>query len=144
MKIRKMAPADVESVAKLCGQLASEKNTPGDIAKRVELALSDPRHELIAAADEAGRVAAWMHLHATYLVAAEPCLQVLALIVDESDRGQGVGRLMMEFAERRAAELGLPRVYLHSQTKRTGAHRFYEGLGYAQLKTQVVFEKRLI
>jgi GNAT superfamily N-acetyltransferase len=63
--------------------------------------------------------------------------------VDESRRGRGVGKLMMDFAEGRAASRGLPRLYLHSQVKRTDAHRFYEGLGCSKLKTPIAFEKRL-
>lgn len=143
MKIRKMTSADVGAVAELCRQLATEGRSLGEMAARVRLAAADARHSMLVAMDEAGKVVAWMHLHETYLVAAEPCLQVLALIVDKSCRGKGVGKLMMEFAERHAASQGLPRVYLHSQVKREGAHRFYEGLGYIKLKTQIAFEKRL-
>jgi GNAT superfamily N-acetyltransferase len=143
MKIRDMSAADLDSVAALCRQLASEDRSADALAVRVERARADPRHSFSVAVDDDGRVVAWMHLHETYLVASDPCLQVLALVVDEACRGRGVGKLMMEFAERRAASRGLPRLYLHSQVKRTDAHRFYEGLGYSKLKTQIAFEKRL-
>jgi GNAT superfamily N-acetyltransferase len=143
MKIRKMLTSDLGPVTDLCRQLATEGRSLDEMAGRVKLAQADPRHTQVVAVDESKRVVAWMHLHETYLVAAEPCLQVLALVVDESCRGKGVGKLMMDFAERHAASRGLPRVYLHSQVKRTQAHRFYEGLGYTVLKTQVAFEKRL-
>ncbi len=138
-----MSPSDVEAVAALCRQLASEARNWDGFEKRVALAFSDPRHALIVAVDETGKIVAWMHLHETFLVAAEPCLQVLALVVDQECRGRGVGKEMMAFAEKEASARGLPRVYLHSQIKRTDAHKFYEDLGYSQLKTQVVFEKRL-
>jgi GNAT superfamily N-acetyltransferase len=142
MKIRSMAASDLGAVTGLCAQLVEGERSAGEMAERFAKIAGDSRHLMVVAVDGEDRAVAWMHLHETFLFVAEPCLQVFALVVDESCRGRGVGRLLMAFAEREASERGLKRVYLHSQIARAEAHAFYERLGYAKLKTQHAFEKR--
>ena len=50
------------------------------------------------------------------------------LAVSKAARGRGLGRLLVEAIERRAAERGLAAVELHAQTHACG---FYQQLGYA-------------
>jgi len=52
------------------------------------------------------------------------------VVVREDLRGKGIGKAMMEFAMRRAAERGCYKLALSSQLRREEAHRFYESLGF--------------
>jgi len=51
------------------------------------------------------------------------------VVVDEGRRGHGVGRALMEEAERRAREVGCYKVQLLSADHR-GVQAFYENLGF--------------
>jgi len=52
------------------------------------------------------------------------------VVVSEDLRGTGIGRMMMIEAMALARELGSYKLALSSGLSRTGAHRFYEELGY--------------
>ncbi len=59
-------------------------------------------------------------------------LRVGSLIVDGSFRRQGVGRFLMEQAEKEAGERGCEAIELTSALHRqkSGSHEFYRSLGY--------------
>jgi ribosomal protein S18 acetylase RimI-like enzyme len=61
---------------------------------------------------------------------AKPRAYVENLAVDSARRRAGVGRALMTEIERRARAAGCYKVLLMSADHRTGAHRFYEELGY--------------
>ncbi|QSB04488.1 GNAT family N-acetyltransferase [Natronoglycomyces albus] len=60
----------------------------------------------------------------------EPAAQLLALVVDEQARGQGIGRALVAECERWAMQHGAHRLTLNSSTKRKAAHAFYEQMGF--------------
>jgi len=92
---------------------------------------------------ESGRVVGWIHACASYLIESDPRAEVGGLVVDEKCRGSGVGHLLIEHAEEWARAKGLEAVYLRSNVVRKEAHRFYERLGYKNIKTQHAFLKML-
>jgi GNAT superfamily N-acetyltransferase len=59
-----------------------------------------------------------------------PVGRLTAVVVSERVRGQGVGRTIVEAAERLLAERGCEMIELTSNRSRTDAHAFYEHLGY--------------
>ena len=70
-------------------------------------------------------------LHATpVLHRAGAVARVTALVVDDRARGQGIGRALMEAAERWGSERGCVLLEVTSNRRRTDAHAFYERLGY--------------
>lgn len=70
-----------------------------------------------------------------------PVGRVSMLVVTEACRGEGAGRALVAEVERRCAALGCVLVEVTSNARRTGAHAFYEGLGYE--RTSVRFAKRV-
>src|SRR3954452_12200829 len=65
-------------------------------------------------------------------------------------RGEGLGRALLEFAERRAAELGLPELRLLTNELMTENRAMYEHLGWEEIEqrvehgySRVYFRKRL-
>jgi GNAT superfamily N-acetyltransferase len=74
---------------------------------------------------------------------ADPQTEIGGLVVDESYRRRGVGRLLMEQAERWAREKGCGAICLRSNVVRKDAHAFYERIGYSNVKTSRVFHKIL-
>lgn len=61
---------------------------------------------------------------------ARPWAQVENMVVEESLRGTGAGRALMGECIRLAREAGCYKLQLQSAEGRTGAHRFYEHLGF--------------
>lgn len=61
---------------------------------------------------------------------ALPIAMVENVVVDDALRGRGLGRLLMDEAERRAIAHGCYKLALTSNNNRPAAHAFYEALGY--------------
>jgi len=72
---------------------------------------------------------------------AKPHVLFRSIQIAESHRSQGIGALMMEYAEADARQWGASVAELTSSAKRTNAHRFYARLGYAQ--SHLGFKKKL-
>jgi Predicted acetyltransferase len=91
----------------------------------------DPRNELIVA-EASGEVVGTMQL--TFIPGLSrrggERLQIEAVRVAASMRGQGLGRKMIGWAIDRARARGCRLVQLTSDKSRTEAHRFYGSLGF--------------
>lgn len=61
-----------------------------------------------------------------------PSAIVEDVAVDPAVQGQGIGRVMMDFARQRCREKGCYKLALSSNRKRERAHAFYESLGFAR------------
>jgi ribosomal protein S18 acetylase RimI-like enzyme len=59
-----------------------------------------------------------------------PAAVVEDVVVDQAQRSQGVGALMMDHAKALAQEAGCYKLALSSNQKRERAHAFYESLGF--------------
>ncbi|WP_170411173.1 GNAT family N-acetyltransferase [Ruegeria atlantica] len=57
------------------------------------------------------------------------------LAVNEGRRGQGICRLLVNHAESRAAELGLPALELETRVELTENHRVFSRLGFTMVGT---------
>jgi predicted N-acetyltransferase YhbS len=100
-------------------------------------------HCVLVAELEGGRVVGWIHACASYLIEVNPRAEIGGLVVDEGQRGSGIGKLLMRHAEEWARAKGLEAVSVRSNVIRGDAHRFYERLGYENIKTQHAFSKVL-
>jgi GNAT superfamily N-acetyltransferase len=94
-------------------------------------------------ADLEGQAAGWIHAVVADYVDVEPFVVIAGLVVDARMRRQGVGRMLMTDAEAWARQQGFSAVHLTSSSTRTAAHRFYESIGYTNIKTQYSFAKLL-
>ena len=65
------------------------------------------------------------------------------LAVDPEQRGQGLGRMLMEQVERSLVELGCPKLNLQVRAGNQAVLAFYERLGY-QVEPLISLGKRLI
>lgn len=74
-------------------------------------------------------------------------LRIIALIVDELERRSGIGKNLIDLAEKFAFDQGCSHIELTSGAHRgkLGSHDFYRSLGYAELnETKKYFAKKLI
>lgn len=141
MQIRAMTTGDIDRVAVLAGELGYpvESNV---LAERFA-ALTGGDSEVIYVAVQNGEVVGWIHLREFYDLLEEPTMEIRGLIVDARRRGAGIGQDLVEAGERRARERGINRMRVTSNVVRERAHRFYERLDYANVKTSYYMVKAL-
>lgn len=146
MRIRSMRAGDAGEIAALCEQLGYP-STPAQVAHRFGLLAERPESAVFVAEDEDEaadeRIAGFVHVQGRLAVESDPRAEIAGLVVDAVRRGEGVGRALMEAAERWAADRGYDEVTLRSNVARERAHRFYQSLGYAITKSSHVFRKAL-
>ena len=136
-----MRTADLSAVAALCEQLGYP-TSPETLTGRFAT-LNGRRGEQMLVAVEDDRILGWIHVRRVDSLESDAHAEVWGLVVDDRERSHGVGRALLETAERWAVEHGLSRVRVRSNVIRERAHAFYERAGYAVVKRQSVFEKRL-
>lgn len=59
------------------------------------------------------------------------------VVVDESARGKGVGKLLMNCAKEKASQLGAKSIDLTSRPSREAANRLYQSIGFQKRETNV-------
>lgn len=69
--------------------------------------------------------------------------EIGGLIVDENERGCGIGQRLMQHAQQWANEQGCKNILVRSNIARQQAHDFYQKIGYSKIKTSLVFHKVL-
>ncbi len=152
MRIRPMTAGDVERVAVLCGQLGYP-STASEVAARFNALVLNQEHGMFVAEEESeggprteagtGPVLGWVHVQQQLPLEAGPFADLGGLVVDQAGHGRGIGRLLVEAAERWAIARGYDEMRVRSNVIRSAAHEFYRRLGYEVIKTQLNFRKPL-
>lgn len=137
--IREATEADLPRLLELLYQLSQLGSLPEDLAPPVGTAhrealralQADPRSTCLVLEVD-GRVEGTLTLYILPNLShgGRPAAIVENVVVDAAARGRGYGRLLMARAEALAWERGCYKVALTSNRRRTGAHRFYEQIGY--------------
>lgn len=71
-------------------------------------------------------------------------LRVITLVVDKQQRRSGIGKILMDLAEKFALSQGCSYIELTSATHRSASHEFYHSLGFCELNnTKKYFSKKL-
>jgi ribosomal protein S18 acetylase RimI-like enzyme len=140
--IRQMLPEDAAAVADLTSQLGYP-SSEGAIKRRYDF-IKDRWDARLLVAQHADRaVVGWIHVQALYLLEADTRAEIWGLVVAETARRTGVGRMLVEAAEEWAVMRGLDMMGVRSNYLRLEAHAFYEHLGYQIVKTQNAYRKNL-
>ena len=139
--IRAARTSDAGEVAQLTTQLGYDL-TVDDARSRLSRILGRDAQQFFVA-DLGGRAIGWVHVVVVEYVDAEAFVLIGGLVVDRDHRRLGVGRALMDRAETWARERGCSMVRLTSSATRSAAHKFYETLGYTNIKTQYSFIKPL-
>ena len=138
--IRLANAGDAQRIAILSGQLGYPA-TEVEVLRRLDRIRRDKEHAVYVAEWSDGRVVGWVQVHVRKLLVAEPLGEIEGLVVDESCRSSGIGRLLLQRAERWARGKGCWASSVHSNIIRERAHAFYARIGYDVVKTQRVFRK---
>ena len=139
--IRRGKIADGARIAELSGQLGYPA-TKKEIVARMKRLTPASQHALFVA-ELAGLVIGWIHVTASRLLEVPARSEVNGLIVDETARSGGAGKLLLHEAEKWAKRAGCQSMSVRSNVTRDQAHHFYEKNGYKHHKTQKAFRKKI-
>src|SRR5215217_1832717 len=139
--IREARAEDIPRLLELLLQLSETSQHPEEEIRpltdghraALERMSADPKASLFVLEDGG-------HIVGTYALYLLPNLShggrafaiVENVVVDGTLRGKGLGRVLMEHAERLARAAGCYKLGLTSNNKRAPAHAFYESLGFDQ------------
>jgi GNAT superfamily N-acetyltransferase len=129
VNLRSATVDDSEELARLL-TLLGHPTTAAGIRGSWDAWAAEGNSALVAERDD-GSLAGAITLHQMRVLhRPKPVGRVTALIVDEAERGRGIGRALMAEAERTLATAGCGLVEITSNLRLTPAHAFYKSLGY--------------
>ena len=134
-------PRDAPELARLSTQLGYPM-TEAQALERLAAIAGHADHRLFVAR-RAGLVAGWLQVSRPRIFETPDSAEIAGLVVDEAHRGRGIGPMLLRAAEDWARASGCAALRVRSNVIRGLAHAFYVREGYAEIKQQKVFEKRL-
>ena len=130
IEIRAARDDDSDAISELLGELGYP-TSPDEAERRLGMLRSSDYAVRVAVRD--GRVVGLISLHLVKgLHSSSPACYLMGLVTHSTAHGQGIGKTLLGEAERWARESGCDRVTLTSANHRTGAHAFYEHVGFPQ------------
>jgi predicted N-acetyltransferase YhbS len=135
-----MAETDAAVVATLASELGYP-NEVESIRERIRAISRSDLDLLLVVVDATDRPIGFIQAHRVCIIEVGFRVEILGLVVSSSARRGGIGRGLIDEAERWAKHVGAEAVSVRSNTKRTEAHLFYPALDYAKIKTQAVYAK---
>ena len=139
--IRPATINDADRIAELSGTLGYPAEAEA-MARRLAGILAHETHAVVVA-EVAGEVVGWIHGAEQQMLEFDVRCEILGLVVAADQRGQGVGRRLVEAVEEWARTRGLSGVSVRSIVIRPESHPFYERIGYVRVKTQHAYRKKL-
>ncbi len=139
--IRQANAEDYESIHTLSEK---ELGYPCDkelVHKRLSNIELDRECVFVAVMDD--RVVGFIHVEKYETLYIPAMANILGIAVAGSYQRQGIGRALLEEAEKWAEKKGMNAMRLHSGDTRKEAHKFYRNLGYRNEKKQIRFLKPL-
>jgi GNAT superfamily N-acetyltransferase len=133
MHIRTATPADLPALLHLLAQLNETPQPLSDAHRKAfDDVAADPRQRLCVVEDASGALVATATLVVVPNIGhgGRPWAIVENVVVDEPARGRGIGEMLMAHIIEQARAAGCYKVALTSRKVRTGAHRFYERIGF--------------
>jgi len=139
--LRRARADDGAEMARLSAQLGYPLSV-AEMTRRLTVLSTNERH-YVAVAAVGERLLGWMHVeHRSSLEGGERA-ELMGLVVDSGARRLGLGRALVDAAEKWARDRGLPSLTVRSNAARELSHPFYEALGYTREKTQHVYKKTI-
>ena len=126
--IREATVADAAAIADLLNQLGYPAPA-GDLPGRLERLTRGNAEAIVALRGHRLAGLATMHIISP-LNRARDVAWLTTLVVDEAERGTGVGRALVADVERRARAAGCERLTVTTHEDRVGAHAFYRSIGF--------------
>jgi GNAT superfamily N-acetyltransferase len=129
-------------MADLAVQLGYEC-TGREVQMRLGEMQDSPQYAVYVAELSGCHVVGWIAAYVFRAVELDPFAEISGLIVDQALRCSGIGKILLDAAEKWARHVGCSSISVHSNVTRDRAHHFYKNNGFELLKTQRMFQKAL-
>jgi GNAT superfamily N-acetyltransferase len=140
--VRPAQPRDCDRIAELTAQLGYQCS--GDEVRQRFGEMQDANQYAVFVAQlPEGQVAGWIGAYLFRAVEINTYAEISGLVVDEDHRSHGIGKILLDAAEKWARSVGCQTISVRSNVKRDRAHQFYAKYGYEHLKTQKEFRNSL-
>jgi GNAT superfamily N-acetyltransferase len=136
-------PHPPDSFLAQIAQLLQAEGTAGDDASIQHRLSLLPREDRILMAVQGEQLLGFAHLRIARDLAADEAAEVASIVVRQTHRRHGIGRMLVTAAETWARQSGRARLLLRTDVVRTAAHAFYLALGYQETATTVDFVRDL-
>jgi len=133
---------DIAAIADQAGQLGYPVE-PDELRRRLEAVAASDDAAVLVATDPQDAAIGWLHVELKRTLVAPLSAQIMALVVDERARGEGVGAELVRAAEAWAAAHGCQRLTVATRVTRERAHQFYQREGFSLDKTSHIFGEPL-
>ena len=138
MRLRKLTPEDAAAVAALSTQLGYSVEQAEAVA-RLEALDGRDDHRLVGAELD-GQLVGWVHVHAYWTIVSGFEAELGGLVVDEMQRGLGIGRALIGEAAEWAYKKNCTRLRVRTNVIRLRAGDFYRRAGFKEVKRQLVLD----
>lgn len=141
--IRVINVLDAKDIQQLCKNELGYDVAINVVKTQIEKLSIDNKHHIIAVYEDnrIKKVVGFVHAEMYESLYSDVGLNILGLAVESSFQRKGIGQSLMKFIEEIALKNNVKYIRLNSASYRTGAHRFYESIGYTCDKTQKRFIK---
>ncbi|ONI89633.1 GNAT family N-acetyltransferase [Actinosynnema sp. ALI-1.44] len=130
MQIRQVHPTDAAAVNELLDQLGYPQQDAAATAARIRTWADNPSGAAYAAEADGALLGVIAVQVLPFFERAGSWGRIVALVVTEHTRGQGIGSRLVAEAEAFAASRGCVRMEVTSSDRRQGAHEFYRRRDY--------------
>lgn len=141
IKIRAVSIGDADEICTICSEDLGYPCELSLITEKIKNINACREAVYVALVDEA--VAGFIHVERYDVLYLETMANILGLAVKAAYQHNGIGKQLVQAAEKWAAANKINTMRLNSGQSRTIAHDFYRHLGYGSEKEQIRFEKRL-
>ena len=140
--LRALKATDVASIHEINKDALGYDFSPEETASQLAKLSQDPHHFLLGFEEPSSHdLLGYVHAEVYESLYSKPGFNILALAVLTQTQGKGIGKNLLEELEQEAEKRGYNFIRLNSADHRTGAHAFYERVGYTCDKMQKRFIK---
>jgi len=111
---------DIRELSEQLGYPASET----EIKIRLESIISSDDHKVCVAVQPNGNVIAWIHVFKCQTVESGFFAEIAGIIVSEAFRNKGIGKRLLEVAQKWTTQKKLPKLRVRTQIEREDATHF--------------------
>ena len=127
--IRPAGLSDASVLAELMCELGYE-TTSEQMTARLKSILAEPRYQTFVATVD-GAVCGMIGIFSYPSYEHDDAgARIVALVVSQQARHRGVGRKLVEAAEKKLMQQGITRIAVNTRLTRLEAHQFYDALGF--------------
>jgi len=139
--IRPANKSDGPELTRLTNQMGypSSESTVFNILEKV---IGQPNQQVFIAQIN-DTVVGYIHLVVSQANDSASAAEIAAMVVHESYRGRGVGSALLRQSRNWGEKSGIHNIKIRNRLIRESAYRFFEHLGFRQIKTQQIFVQDL-